>query len=214
MDSNTTGKAQPAYAQPVDLDAAIDTVAREMTGFEPSGALKARVLDRIEQGRRRSPFALSRWAWAGAAAAAVLALATAVWVARPVQEEAHVAVTGQQPTAPSLVAASAEPRASQPAGIQADAAFIPTPSGAATRPGRSATAPGTRVAPPAETREELNVVPAMADIEPLTFAEVAPGPLQVAAVTVAPLPAMTSIDIPSLDPGSNDASSADSKKEK
>jgi hypothetical protein len=213
MDSNTTGKAQPAYAQPVDLDAAINTVAREMTGFEPSGALKARVLDRIDQGRRQSPFALSRWAWAGAAAAAVLALATAVWVARPVHEEAHVAVTGQQPTAPSLVAASAEPRAGQPAGIQADAAFIPTPSVAAARPGRSTTAPGTRVAP-VETREELNVVPAMADIEPLTFAEVAPGPLQVAAVTVAPLPAMTSIDIPSLDPGSNDASSADPKKEK
>jgi hypothetical protein len=212
MDSNTTGNAHPAYAQPVDLDAAIDTVAQEMTEFEPSGALKARVLDRIGQGRR-SPFALSRWAWAGAAAAAVLALATAVWVARPVPEEARVAVAGQRPAAPSLAAASAEPRAGQPAGIQADAAFIPTPSVAAARPGRSTTAPGTRVAP-VETREELNVVPAMADIEPLTFAEVAPGPLQVAAVTVAPLPAMTSIDIPSLDPGSNDASSADSKKEK
>ena len=55
-----------------------------MTEFEPSGALRARVLERIEQGRRHASPAVPRWAWAGAAAAVVLAVATAVWVARPV----------------------------------------------------------------------------------------------------------------------------------
>jgi hypothetical protein len=213
MDSTTSGATQPAPAQPVDLDAAIETVAREMTAFEPSGALKARVFDRIGQNRLKPPFALPRWVWAGAAAAAVLALAAAVWVGTPEREEAQVAVAGQRPAAPPLAASSAEPHASRPAGIQVAAASISKPSEAATRRSRVAAAPERRVVR-VETREELNLMPAMADIEPLTFSEVEPGPLQVAAVTVAPLPAMTSIDIPSLDPGSNDTSSADPKKEK
>jgi len=106
MDSNTTGTAQPAHVQPVDLDAAIDAVAREMTEFEPSGALRARVIGHIEQGRRHPSRAVPRWAWAGAAAAVTLAVATAVWVTGPMRAPGNTQTTvaEQRSTAPALAA--------------------------------------------------------------------------------------------------------------
>ena len=83
------------------LNSAIDAVAREMTEGEPSGTLRAQVLERIEQGRRRSSPALPRWAWAGAAAAAVLVLATAVWIAQPAPapRDARATAAEQRPRA-------------------------------------------------------------------------------------------------------------------
>ena len=101
---------------PVDLDAAIDTVAREMTEFEPSGALRARVLERIEQGRRHSSPAVPRWAWAGAAAAVLLAVATAVWIVSPMRtrEVAQSAAAGQRSGAPPPAAAAPERPVVQP----------------------------------------------------------------------------------------------------
>jgi len=66
----------------------------------------------------------------------------------------------------------------------------------------------------ADALPDRHPVPALAEIEPLRFSTVEPHPLQLAAVEVAPLAAMPSIDIPSLGPGSNDIQSADPKKEK
>jgi hypothetical protein len=65
-----------------------------------------------------------------------------------------------------------------------------------------------------EAAEDVKAVPALPEIAPLTFSAVGPDALEIAAVNVPPFPAMTSIDIPSLDPGSDDIQSADPKKEK
>jgi len=199
---------------PVDLDAAIDTVARGMTAFEPSGALRARVLERIEQGRRLASPAVPRWAWAGAAAAVLLAVATAVWVARPVPapDGAQATVAERRSGAPSLAAAGAErpvgPSAVSPGTISPGGGLSATPQ---TR--RSAAARGVQTSE-ADVLPDRHPVPALAEIEPLRFSTVEPHPLQLAGVEVAPLAAMPSIDIPSLGPGSNDIQSADPKKEK
>jgi hypothetical protein len=66
----------------------------------------------------------------------------------------------------------------------------------------------------ADVLQDRHPVPALAEIEPLRFSAVEPHALQIAAVEVAPLTAMPSIDIPSLGPGLNDIQSADPKKEK
>ncbi|MCU0251543.1 MAG: hypothetical protein MUE61_15145 [Vicinamibacterales bacterium] len=197
------------------LDVTIDAVARGMTAFEPSGALRARVLERIEQGRRHhSSPAVPRWAWAGAAAALVLAVATAVWVARPVPatDGAQTTVAERRSGAPSLAAAGAErpvaPSAVSPGTASPGGGLSATPQ---TR--RPAAARGVQTAE-ADVVQDQHPVPALAEIEPLRFSAVEPHPLQIAAVEVTPLPAMLAIEIPSLGPGLNDIQSADPKKEK
>ena len=203
--------------QPVDeaqLDVTIDTVARGMTAFEPSGALRARVLERIEQGRRHPSPGAPRWAWAGAAAAVLLAVATAVWVARPVPapDDAQTTVAERRSGAPSLAAAGAE-RPVPPSAISPDTVSPGGGRSAMTQTRRSAAGRGMQTSE-ADALPDRHPVPALAEIEPLRFSTVEPHPLQLAAVEVAPLAAMPSIDIPSLGPGLNDIQSADPKKEK
>jgi len=194
-----------------------------MTEFEPSGAVRARVLERIEQGRRRSSPAVPRWAWAGAAAAVVLAVATAVWVARPMPApgDARVTVAEQRVGTPSPGAAATARQATPPAAAPESAAATSqfataSPAGASAAAARMSRAAAVRGAWAAEVEgaEDFHTVPALAEIEPLRFSAVEPDPLQIAAVNVAALPAMPSIDIPGLDPGSPDIQSADPKKEK
>jgi hypothetical protein len=204
--------------QPVDdaqLDVTIDTVARGMTEFEPSGALRARVLERIDQERRHhlSP-SVPRWAWAGAAAAVVLAVATAVWVAKPAPApgDAHTTVADERSGAPALAATGAE----RPVAPSAISPGTVSPAGgrsAMTQTRRLAAARGVQAAE-ADVLQDRHPVPALAEIEPLGFSAVEPHPLQIGAVEVAPLAAMPAIDIPSLGPDSNDIQSADPKKEK
>ena len=200
---------------PVDLDAAIDTVARQMTEGEPSGDLRARVFERIEQGRRRSSPAVPRWAWAGAAAAVLLAVAPAVWVVSPMRtrQVAQSALAGQRPGGPAPAAPAPERPAVQLAAISAEAASPAGAAAAAARKSRAVAARGARAAE-VEGAGDFHSVPALAEIEPLKFSAVEPDPLQIAAVNVSALPAMPSIDIPGLDPGSPDIQSADPKKEK
>jgi hypothetical protein len=193
---------------PVELDAAIDAVAREMTAVEPSPALRARVLDRIEQASfRRSPSV--RWAWAGAAATVVLAVAAAVWVGRPAQVPggSGATVAERRATIPQLPAA-AQPQRPVETSVRSAAQPALAPRGTRTRPTRGIE-PGA-----SELAERRSLVPALADIPPLEFRAVEPGPLQIADVEVAPVPAMPEIDIPSLNPGPNDSQSVDPKKEK
>ena len=203
--------------QPVDeaqLDVTIDTVARGMTEFEPSGALRARVLERIELGRHHPAPGVPRWAWAGAAGAVLLAVATAVWVARPVPDPgaAQTTVANERSGAAALAATGAErpvvPPAVSPGTGSPGGGLSATPQ---TR--RSAAARGVQTSE-ADVLPDRHPVPALAEIEPLRFSTVEPHPLQLAAVEVAPLAAMPSIDIPSLGPGLNDIQSADPKKEK
>jgi len=201
MDSNATGTAQP-----VNLDAAIDTVAREMTEAEPSGALRARVLEQIQQGRRRPGFVLPRWAWAGAAAAVMLAVASSVWLAtRPAYQPQERARVAESRPAPEK--ASPAPQTTAVPGTTVPAALA---TAVASRPAvpRAAEAPvGTRA-------EDSHHLPALAEIEPLRLASVEPEPLEMDDVELSPFPAMKPIEIPSLDMGPADQTTADLKKEK
>jgi hypothetical protein len=218
MDSDTARTARHAVSEQ-QLDAAIDVVAREMTGLEPSSALRVRVLERIEQDRLRPGFAIPRWAWAGVAAVLVVAVATGLWLTRPVPgpgdsdgivaERRAPAPTSSDRTPPRQVAqAGGEPGAmpSPPAGQ-------PAPGARALRvPTRGAQAMAW--APAGAVAEHDALVPALADITPLGFSTVEPAPIDVPGVDVNPLRAVPSLDIPSLNPGSADTQSADPKKEK
>ena len=204
---------------PVDLDVAIDAVAREMTEGEPSGALRARVLERIEQGRRHALPAVPRWAWAGAAAAVLLAVATAVWLTGPLRTpgDSPTTVARQRSGVPSPAAAGSGVTTVQPATASTD---TPSPEGApagtpagASRTRRAVAVQGTRAAGQ-EAAEDFKTVPALAEIEPLRFASVEPAPLHLTDMEISSIAEMPSIDIPSLDTGSNDPQSADPKKEK
>jgi hypothetical protein len=216
MDSHST---QTAGTPSAELDAAIDAVAREMTAFEPSPAMRARVIERIEQGRRNPSHFVPRWAWTGAAAAVLLAVVTAIWVTGPAPARNDAVTTaavqkagGRPPatTAPARLPARPVSESADATGRAAGAA-----AGAATaaRINRAA-APRRARAASVEPADDVNRVPALADIEPLRFGSVEPDPIRIAAVTVAPFPEMTSIDIPGLGPDSNDTQSADPKKEK
>jgi len=197
---------------PVDLDAAIDTVAREMTEGEPSGALRARVIERIEQGRRRTSPAVPRWAWAGAAV--VLAAATALWVTAPMRIPAETKATvaeqraGGSPVTPSsehpaVPSAARSARAAAPDGVPASAARVSRAVAV-----RDVQAAGI------EAARDFNTVPPLAEIEPLRFAAVEPGPLQIDVVGTTPFPTIEPLDIPSLDRGQSDTQPVDPKKEK
>jgi hypothetical protein len=194
-----------------DLDAVIDAVAREMTEAEPSGALRARVLDEIAPGRRQT-FAIPRWAWAGAAAVLVVAAATSVWLVRraPLPGEAPATVT-QQRTAVPMELAPGKGAHTPTADVTLASPAAPSPV-SSTPPGRLAAA-RPPVAGGAESARDSHDVAPLAEIEPLRLAVVEPAALHVARLEVAPLTAVPSIEIPSLDPGSIEVQAADPKKE-
>ena len=188
---------------PVDLDAAIDTVARQMTEGEPSGALRARVLDEIVQDRRHA-LAVPRWAWAGAAAAVLVAVATSVWLVRPAPQpggEPSSTVAQRPATAERVPTANSGPA---PSAASSSAAAAPSARQVSVR-----LADRDVEEPPPES----HLLPALAEIEPLRFASIEPVPLQLAGLEVASLTAVPSIEIPSLEWGSNEIQSADPKKE-
>src|SRR5512137_1932618 len=152
--------------QPPDesaLDRVIDAVAREMTDAEPTGALRARVLDEIARGPRRPGFALPRWAWAGAAAAVVLTAASAVWMAtRPADERSAAVQVAESRPAPRETAPALQP------GL---VATVPEPQKAAVV--RTAVL-RTAKAPDEARDDEGHRLPALAEIEPLRFTAVGP----------------------------------------
>ena len=205
---------------PIDIDAAIDVVAREMTDLEPSAAMRARVLERIEQDRQRPGFALPRWAWAGVAATMVLAVATGLWLTRPlagpnglegtVAERRAPAPKSSDRTPPRQVAqAGGEPGATAASRAGRPALSARAQPGLATRGAQSAVETSAGA-----VAEDDALVPALADIEPLRFSTVEPAALHVPSVEVAPLDALPTIDIPSLNPGSTNTQPADLTKEK
>ena len=195
------------------LDSVIDTVARQMTEFEPSGDLKARVLDHLEQGRRRSLPAIPRWAWAVAPLAVVLAVVSAVWLAGPTRTPGKTETTlaEQRSGAAQTPAAGAERPVTKPA-APPEAVSPAGRLAAIARTSRPAAARGVPAAEDDDLRDR-HPVPALAEIKPLMFSAVGPDPLQIAAMEVAPLTAMPPIDIPGLDPDPHDIQSADPKKE-
>lgn len=176
-----------------------------MTDAEPSGALRARVLDEIGRGRQRPGFAVPRWAWAGAAAALMLGVASSMWlVPRPADRVREPARVADSRPAPKEVSPAAQP---------ATEAGTTVPAVVTAALARRVAAPRTATAPDETRDEDSHHLPALAEIQPLSFAAVGPPALQMADVEVPSLTAMPSIDIPSLDPGSTDTTTADPKKE-
>jgi hypothetical protein len=211
MDSDSTQKAGTPSAE---LDAVIDAVAREMSEGEPSGALRARVLEQIQRRPRRSSSALPRWAWAGAAAATVMAVATAIWVVSPMRSPAdtRTAVAGQQ-SGEAIPAAAVDARQAAPSAAAASRTTAATSRAATTAsPGLGVAAKSAQPAA-ADAGADLHRVPALAEIEPLRFDAVEPDPLRIEAVEMTPFPTIEPIDIPSLDRGPSDTQSVDPKKE-
>ena len=186
-----------------DLEALIDAVARQMTEGEPSGALRARVLDEMAQDRRRA-LAVPRWAWAGAAAAILVAVATSVWLVRPAPQP------GGEPSSPVAQRPAAAERVPT-----ANSGPAPSAASSSSAPAASARQVSVRLAARdvEEPLPESHLLPALAEIEPLRFASIEPEALQLAGLEVASLTAVPSIEIPSLESGSNETQSADPKKE-
>jgi hypothetical protein len=219
MDSDTARTTRREISEQ-QLNAAIDIVALEMTAAEPSAALRARVLERIERDRRRPGLGLPRWAWAGVAAVMMVAAATGIWLTRQVQQPASPegSVAGQRAAGPNLADATL-PRPSGRAG-GGPATTSEPPTGRTDSGVRTQRLPGARGARSiagssvGAVTENDALVPALADIEPLRFSAVEPAALHIPGVEVAPLDALPTIDIPALNPGSTDTQSADPKKEK
>ncbi len=205
---------------PIDLDAAIDVVAREMTRMEPSAALRARVLERIEQETRRPGPVLPRWAWAGGAAVMLVAVATGLWLTRPMPgPRGSEGTVAQQRAAAPIVPDRSVPRPSVQTGSEPGANTGSRPAGLLERSPSAPRMPLSGAQSIADAAagplmEDAALVPPLADIEPLGFSTVEPAPLHVRIVDVAPLDLVPTIDIPSLHPGPTDPQSADPKKEK
>ncbi len=129
-----------------DLDRAIDAVARRMTSGEPSGSLRARVVDRL--GERRTT---RRFVWIGVpVAAAAAAIVLALLVAR----DRHVNVVTPAPTVahdrtappaapPTTTTTTTPPSTSAATDV---AANVATPARGPIRAGRPATASPSAVA--------------------------------------------------------------------
>lgn len=202
------------------LDDAIDVVAREMTDLEPRAALRALVLERIEQARTRTGLIVPRRAWAGVAAVAVLAVVTGLWLTRtlPQPNAPQSSVAATRTAAPGAVGAASPRKPVQPAAgpgtMSASPAAHPGPGTRARQLPASRGTQATRETAAGAVTEAAALVPALADIEPLRFSNVGPDALDVPGVVVAPLDVVPTLEIPGLNPGSTDTQSADPKKEK
>jgi hypothetical protein len=171
-----------------ELDAAIDTVARDMTDAEPSASFRAHVLERVESNRQR-PAVATRWALAGAAAAIALAVATAVWVTGRHQETPGAPVQSAALRPPALPAqpAAASNIVGQPrAGVGAEATPAASQS-ARRRPPAPSSAPEREIEPsgaiPALRIEPISGSPPIridtVSIETLGISEMTIQPLQI-----------------------------------
>jgi hypothetical protein len=199
-----------------DIDAAIDAVAREMMTLEPPSAFRASVMDRIGlQPTPRGPewwvLTAPRGAWAAAAVVLVLMAATGVWIERgeilPAQGGmASLTVAPLSP--PNPPAGQARPSDGLSANAGREAALA-APSAQFRRS-------AVRVGAASQVRttdDDVEIVPALAELEALQFTNIGPDALDIPAIEVAPLPTIPSLDIPSLHLDSTDTRSTDPKKE-
>lgn len=162
----------PARFTSDELNAAINTAARQMTSAAPSPELRARVLSTLDA-------AQPRWGWRLAIAGGaigVVALTTAVmW---------H----GQPASVPTVVdmASSATPAAMPEIVTATDTVIVPMPQ----RVARTFTVTAS------ELEWRARAVPALAEPEalhvaPLTNTELTVAPLDIAPLTVPPLASVT-----------------------
>jgi hypothetical protein len=213
--SGTGAPVRPTLTEP-DMDAAIDTVAREMTNLEPPAAFRELVMDRI---RLQPPPRVSGWwlpttprsAWTAAAVVLVMMAATGVWIKRsdivPVAGD-MASMTVTQPWAldrPAVPARSSGGRSAEARRVIALPEQVSRIRSGSTR---------VMAASPVRTAaDDVEMLPALAELEPMQFTNLVPAAIHVPMVEVAPLVDIPSLDIPSLHAEPTDARSTDPKKE-
>jgi hypothetical protein len=97
---------------PVEIDAEIDAVARDLTAGEPDGRMRARVLARIGHQQQAMPRVIG-WQWALAPAAAALAIAG--WLALSIGQPGTSAPVAENPAPPPEGTATVAPVDTTPA---------------------------------------------------------------------------------------------------
>lgn len=176
----------------VDLDAAIDIVARGMIAVESSADVRVRVRERIEAGEERSPILAPRLAWAGAAAVLILAVAAGVWLSRW-QSPPET----QSPTTPVQMVQHPKPPAASISAV-----------GGVVRPAASQTMAAVRpgvVAQPAKRNVEwTGAEPPIGAPDPLVIESIVDAGVDIGDIGVSPLPALDPIEITDLNQGSTD----------
>ena len=184
------------------LDTAIDEVAREMTAAEPSSALRAEILARIERERakRAAGLILPRWAWAGAAAVLVLGVATTAWLVRTVP-----APGAGQMASTSNTASRPDSASSTPAGTSAGPVLDTTM--AAARPVTLPAAARPRADRPAEVPQRVglsdDVGPSpLAGPDAIDIAPLGPAAIAIPALGVSALGAIDPLTVSTIGPGS------------
>jgi hypothetical protein len=162
---------------PVEIDAEIDAVARDLTAGEPDGRMRARVLARIGHQQQAMPRVIG-WKWALAPAAAALAIAG--WLAwfdwrSPRPEPSRRALSIGQPGTSAPVTENPGP---PPEGTATVAPIDTTPARAAANTER-----------PRPQRRTTSVELAPFALEP-PLDEIAPiviEPIELEAISLAPL---------------------------
>lgn len=166
-----------------ELDAAIDRTVRDMLDVEPSPALRARVMERLER-----PHSSWGWMWIAAPAVAAAILVVLIWLpaARPRVQTNTVASIAQAPATPPVAShvvtgAGAAPlsRGSEPAApaTRQVAARGAIPVGMDN--------PGATV-PPLAAPAPMAIAP-LETVVASELSPVGPPPLEVTALEVRPL---------------------------
>ncbi|MEW5983074.1 MAG: hypothetical protein AB1806_11995 [Acidobacteriota bacterium] len=185
---------QSSIQTAADLEAAIDLVAREMTGVEGPAWLRTRVIEQIESPPALRWTGLRAWTWMSVAAVLVLAVAGSVWVWRPRQATEPVAIVASEGAADS---GRRQPEASIAARSEIEASGDPRsgrdPIGRAGRSAGQRTIQAAHV--PAATRAAFDPT----DTDPWVIIEPIPepDPIAIDPLSIAPV-VITSLSIPEL----------------
>jgi len=202
----------------VDLDAAIDAVAREMTNLEAPASLRAEVLARIEAPAAGRWLGWQRWSLAAGAAVVVIAAVAIWWPTGP----GDVRGTGRQAgvtDAPSVRSAEFQPGVSdapsgRSAGLQARGTGTaavrdiglprPEPGQREARGTGSASVRGTEPEPRVdEATPDFGPAP-LAGPPPIAIDALAPGAIDIAEMQVPALEQIQPIAIKDIPIGSTD----------
>jgi hypothetical protein len=166
-----------------DLDAAIDRAVHDMLDVEPSPALRARVMRRLD----RPVHSPTRWMWVAAPLAAAAVLAAALWVprqapisSRPVSVDARVeappahvvSIHADSPNAPEV----SEPRRAGERVIRVATAARATPfqSSVAIAPLQDVPPIGVKTVPYEAVAAEPMVIAPLSPIDPITIEPLSP----------------------------------------
>jgi hypothetical protein len=184
-------------ASPSNLDAAIDDAVRAMTGVDADGSFRARVLDRIEQRRRRRGLGPRLMLGAAAFAAVVLA----VVLSRPGGSENSVRTNGTV-----AVKERVTPPTQPPSAVEAARPERETTPPVGERPARRVRAdvqnevpPDAIVAAVAEDTSQVEIVP-LTELTPIGITPLEQAPIAPAEIAIAPLTPMPEVRVAPLSP--------------